>query len=410
MLIHNAEIASALDEIADVLEIEGANPFRIRAYRNAARLIGDLGREVTDMVRVGEDLTGLPGIGADLAGKIAEIAATGRSAFLEALHAQIPESLSALLRIPGLGPKRVALLHRQLGIETLEQLHRAALDGRIRTLRGFSEKRERDLLDALEALRAKPGRFKLVTAAEYVGPLLAYLKAAPGVGRVIAAGSFRRCRETVGDIDILATAPVSEPIMRRFTAYDEVRDVLAAGPSRSTVILRPGLQVDLRVVPEDSYGAALHYFTGSKAHNIAIRRLGQEHGLKINEYGVFHDEERIAGETEESVFATVGLPWIPPELREDRGEIEAARAGRLPKLVTCEDLRGDLHVHTTATDGHNTIREMAEAARTLGLDYIAITEHSRRVAVARGLTPDRLLSQLEEIDRLDPSRGSASRC
>ena len=306
-----------------------------------------------------------------------------------ALHAQIPESLSALLRVPGLGPKRVALLHRQLGIETLEQLHRAALDGRIRALRGFSEKRERDLLDALAALRAKPGRFKLVTAAAYVGPLLAYLKAAAGVGRVIAAGSFRRCRETVGDIDILATAPVSEPIMRRFTAYDAVRDVLAAGPSRSTVILRPGLQVDLRVVPEHSYGAALHYFTGRKAHNIAIRRLGQEHGLKINEYGVFHDEERIAGETEELVFATVGLPWIPPELREGRGEIEAARAGGMPKLVTCEDLRGDLHVHTTATDGHNTVREMAEAARTLGLDYIAITEHSRRVAVACRDTPRR---------------------
>lgn len=221
MLIHNAEIASALDEIADVLEIEGANTFRIRAYRNAARLIGNYGREVADMLQAGEDLTKLPGIGADLAGKIAELAQTGRSAFLEELHAQIPETLTVLLRIAGLGPKRVALLHQQLGIDTLEQLHRAALDGRIRTLRGFSEKRERDLLEALEALRAKPGRFKLVTAAECVGRLLAYLKAAPGVGRVVAAGSFRRCRETVGDIDILATAPLTEPIMRRFTAYDE---------------------------------------------------------------------------------------------------------------------------------------------------------------------------------------------
>jgi DNA polymerase (family X) len=404
MLIHNAEIASALDEIADVLEIEGADPFRIRAYRNAAQLIGRYGREVAAMLQAGEDLTSLPGIGADLAGKIAEIAATGRSAFLEELHAQVPESLSALLKLPGLGPKRVAILHQQLGINALEQLHRAALDGCLRTLRGFSEKRERDILDALETMRVTSGRFKLVTAAEYVDPLLAYLKTTPGASRVIAAGSFRRCRETVGDIDILATAPVSDPIMRQFRAYEEVRDVLAAGPSRSTVILRPGLQVDLRVVPEDSYGAALHYFTGSKAHNIAIRRLGQEHDLKINEYGVFRGEEWVAGETEESVFAAVGLPWIPPELREDRGEIEAARAGRLPKLVTCEDLRGDLHVRTTATDGHNTICEMADAARALGLDYIAVAEPSRSVTVARGLTPDRLLSQLEEIDRLNEQK------
>ena len=230
VLVHNAAIASALDEIADVLEIEGANPFRVRAYRNAAQLIGRYGREVADMLQGGEDLTSLPGIGADLAGKIAEIASTGRSAFLEELHAQVPESLSALLKVPGLGPKRVAILHQQRGIGTLDELHRAALDGRIRTLRGFSEKRERDILDALEALRVTSGRFKLVTAAEYVEPLLAYLKTAPGAGRVIAAGSFRRCRETVGDIDILATAPVSDPIMRRFTAYEEVRDVLAAGP------------------------------------------------------------------------------------------------------------------------------------------------------------------------------------
>ncbi len=397
----NAEIAAILDEIADTLDIQGANPFRVRAYRNAARVVAGLDAEVSDLVAAGEDLTALPGIGADLAAKIEEIAKTGRSPMLEALHRETPAGLTELLRIPGLGPKRVRALHQELDIHTLEQLERAARDGRIRALAGFGRKSEERIAAAVAQLRKTPGRFKLATAAEYVTPLLARLEAVPGVGTVTVAGSYRRAKETVGDVDILVTARKGSPVMDRLAGDEEVREVVSKGGTRSTVILRPGLQVDVRVVAEESYGAALQYFTGSKAFNIEIRRLGLERGLKINEYGVFRGDERIAGDSEKSVFAAVGLPWIPPELRESRGESEAARAGRLPRLVEVSDLKGDLHTHTSATDGRNTIREMAEAARRLGFGYLAITEHSKRVSVAHGLSAGRLEEQIAEIDRLN---------
>jgi DNA polymerase (family 10) len=397
----NAEIAAVFDEIADTLEIQGANPFRVRAYRNAARMVGDLGTEVSEMLGKGEDLTQLPGIGEDLAGKIAEIAKTGHLSTLDKLHKEIPEGLTELLRVPGLGPKKVQALHQEPDVHTLEQLHRAAKDGRIRNLAGFSDKAERHILEAVETMRARPERIKLATAAQHVGPLLEHLKGSQGVRRIVAVGSFRRAKETVGDIDILVTADSSKAVIGRFTGYQDVREVVSSGAKRASVILRSGLQVDVRVVAEESYGAAVQYFTGSQAHNIAIRRLGQERGLKINEYGVFRGNQRIAGTTEESVYAAVDLPIIPPELRENRGEIEAARKGRLPRLVELCDLRGDLHAHTRATDGHNSIREMAEAARARGFEYLAITEHSRRITVAHGLTADRLSKQIDEIDRLN---------
>lgn len=401
MPVHNADIAAIFEEIADLLEIEGANVFRVRAYRNAARILQELGRDVRAMLHKGEDLTELPGIGDDLAGKIREIAETGRCAALDKLHKKLPPAITELLKIPGLGPKRVKALYHELDIHTVEQLQRAVRDHRIRSLAGFGEKTESRIAESLAAQAGGAGRFKLATAAQYAEPLAAWLRAVPGVHQAVVAGSYRRARETVGDIDILVTAGPDSPVMERFTAYDEVAEVLSHGPTRGSVVLGCKLQVDLRVVEPDSYGAALHYFTGSKAHNIAVRRLGQERGLKINEYGVFEGKERIAGETEESVFRAVGLPFIPPELREDRGEIEAARAGRLPKLVELGDLRGDLHVHTRATDGHNTLREMAEAARQRGFEYLAITEHSRRLTVAHGLDPLRLAQQIDEIDRLN---------
>jgi DNA polymerase (family 10) len=401
MPIRNADVATMFDEIADILEIQGANPFRVRAYRNAGWLIRSLDVALTDMVAGGEDLAALPGIGAGLAGKIREIVETGTCAAFEKLHEEVPESLIELLRVPGLGPKRVQALYHELDIQTLEQLHRAAKDGRIRQLPGFSDKTEAHVLRAVEALRQRPGRFKLASAADYAAPLVAYLRAVTGVKRVVVAGSFRRARETVGDLDILVTATPDSTVMQQFTDYEEVVEVVSKGPTRSTIVLRSGLQVDLRVVAERSYGAALHYFTGSKVHNIAVRRLGQQRGLKINEYGVFRGNRRIAGDTEESVFQAVGLRYIPPELRENRGEIEAAREGKLPRLVEVGDLRGDLHVHTTATDGRNSIREMALAARDLGHEYLAVTEHSQRVTVAHGLTPERLLAQVEEIDGLN---------
>ena len=286
-------------------------------------------------------------------------------------------------------------------MQTVEQLYRAARDGRIRALPGFGEKTELNILQAVEAHVSQARRFKLAVAAQYAGTLTAFLQAVPGVDQVTVAGSFRRMRETVGDLDILVTAAADSPVMQHFTAYDEVADVLSAGSTRASVVLKSGLQVDLRVVAQQAYGAALHYFTGSKAHNIAIRRLAQKLGLKINEYGVFRGSERIAGEDEASVYRSVGLPYIPPELREDRGEIEAARDGRLPKLVELSDLRGDLHAHTKATDGHDSLREMALAAKGLGLHYLAITEHSRRLTVAHGLDPLRLARQCDEIDRLN---------
>ncbi len=401
MPIHNADIAAIFEEIADLLEIQGANPFRIRAYRNAARTLGELSQDVRMLVGKGDDLKRLPGIGDDLSAKIREIVATGRCSLLERLRTELPPAVTELLKIPGIGPKRVKALYRDLEVQTVEQLYRAARDGRIRALPGFGEKTELNILQAVEAHVSQARRFKLAVAAQYAEALRTYLAAVQGVKQVTIAGSFRRMRETVGDLDILATAMPDSPVMQRFTAYDEVAEVLSAGATRASVMLKCGLQVDLRVVAEESYGAALQYFTGSKAHNIAIRRIAQKHGLKVNEYGVYRGEARIAGENEESVYRAVGLPYIPPELREDRGEIEAAHAGWLPHLVELADLRGDLHVHTRATDGRNTLREMALAAQAQGFEYLAITEHSRRLTVAHGLDPLRLARQCDEIDALN---------
>ena len=401
MPVHNADIAAVFDEIADLLEIQGENPFRVRAYRNAARTVGEFPQDLKSAIDAGQEPPKLPGIGPDLAAKIHEIAASGSCALLQKLHASLPAAMSELLKIPGLGPKRVRALHEALKVGSLEQLKDAATRGAIRGLPGFGEKTEQRILEALEARSGESRRFKLASAAQYASSLLAYLQKVPGVHQAVVAGSFRRARETVGDLDILVTATEGSPVLEKFCTYDEVRNVLAHGDTRCSITLNCGLQVDLRLVPAESYGAALHYFTGSKPHNIAIRRLGQERGLKINEYGVFRGTRRIAGETEASVFEAVGLCYIPPELRENRGEIEAARGGRLPHLVERADLRGDLHAHTKASDGRNTLREMAAAAQAAGLAYMAITEHSRRLTVARGLDPRRLAQQIDEIDRLN---------
>jgi DNA polymerase (family 10) len=401
MPVHNADIAAIFEEIADLLEIRGNNPFRIRAYRNAARSVGEFGREFKTLIESGSELPKLPGIGADLTAKIHEIVTTGHCATLDKLRKEMPPAITELLRVPGLGPKRVQMLNRELGVATVAQLKQAARSGRIRELAGFGMKTEQRILEALEAHAEQAQRVKLPVATQYAEALVDYLKRVRGVKQVVVAGSYRRMKETVGDLDILVTAQKDGAVMERFTAYDEVRKVLEQGETRCSVVLKSGLQVDLRLVPEESYGAALYYFTGSKAHNIAVRRLAQAQGLKINEYGVFRGERRVAGDTEESVFAAVGLPFIAPELREDRGEIEAAHAGRLPQLITLADLRGDLHMHTKASDGRNTIREMALAAKAQGLSYIAITEHSRRLAVARGLDPQRLARQIDEIDSLN---------
>ncbi len=401
MPIYNADIADIFDEIADYLEIEGENPFRVRAYHNAARTVRGLGPELKDLVAQGEDLTRFSGIGKELAAKIAEYVTTGAVKALKKLQDKIPAGVRQILKLPGLGPKRVRILYHDLNIESLAQLQQAAGDGRIRSLTGFGQKTEAQILKAIETHAETEKRYKIAEVRPYVESLLDYLKAIAGVNSVTAAGSYRRCRETVGDLDILVVAAKDSAVMDRFVAYDDVVDVLAKGATKSSVVLRCGLQVDLRIVAAESFGAALQYFSGSQAHNIAIRQIGHQHGLKINEYGVFKFEERVAGDTEAAVYQAIGLAWIPPELRENQGEIEAAQTGTLPQLIEPADIKGDLHAHTDWSDGGNTLAEMVQAARNYGLKYLAITDHSDRLKIAGGLEPSRLLAQIDEIDRLN---------
>jgi DNA polymerase (family 10) len=398
--MENLDVAQVFERVADLLEIQGENPFRIRAYRNAARTIESLGVSVAKLAKEEGGLTGLPGIGKDLAGKIRELCDTGRLGVLVELTAKTPESLAELIRVPGLGPRRARQIYEELGIGSIDELERAARAGRLHQLSGIGIALEARLLQGITDMRSHAGRFRLAEAEAHVAPLLAVLRRAPGVQRIDIAGSYRRRRETVGDIDILIAATPDNRVADHLIAYPGVKQVLARGDTRCAVVLRSGLQVDVRIVAEESYGAALHYFTGSKPHSIAIRALGIKRGLKINEYGVFRGSRPIAGRTEEEVFASVGLPWIPPELREDRGEIAAALRGALPKLVEPQDLRGDLQMHTTASDGRSTLDEMVEASLAQGRQYIAITDHTPAVRITRGLGPGRLREQARAIDRL----------
>jgi len=401
MPIHNSDIADIFDRIADYLEIGDENPFKVRAYRNASRTIRGLGPELKDMLAAGEDLTDLPGIGRELAAKIVEVLETGSVQALEKLKAKVPASVIEMLRVPGLGPKRVGTLYRELKIESLAGLKQAAQAGRIQAHPGFGAKTEQHIREALDVLNQREARMSIALAKPNVDRLKHHLQSVPGVSEVVVAGSFRRGKETVGDIDILVVADENSAVMERFTAFEDVGRILAQGPTKSSIRLRSGLQVDLRLVETLSFGAALQYFTGSQAHNIAVRRIGRQKGLKINEYGVFTADGRIAGESEESVYRALDLPWIPPELREDRGEIEAAREGRLPDLIELSDIKGELHSHTSATDGGNSLEEMALAAKRCRLKYLAVTDHSQQLKIVDGLDERRLLGQLDEIDRLN---------
>ena len=404
MPIYNTDIAEIFDEIADYLEIDkDENPFRVRAYRNAARTVRGLGAELKDLVAQKEDLTKLPGIGKELAAKIVEILQTGSTHALKNLQDKIPAEVIQILKIPQLGPKRVRVLYHDLKIQSLKQLMQAAQEGRIKSLPGFGQKTEIQILEAVKAFSAKETRFKIAAVRPHVESLLDYLKKVSGVKQVVAAGSFRRSQETVGDLDILVVAGGKSPVMDSFVDYEDVNEVLSKGTTRSSIVLRSGLQVDLRLVEVQSFGAALQYFTGSQAHNIAVRRLGRQRGLKINEYGVFKIDDRVAGDTEQSVYQSIGLVYIPPELRENRGEIEAARDNRLPRLIELKDLKGDLHSHTSWSDGRNTLEEMIQGAKKRGLKYLAVTEHSDRLKVAGGLGASRLLEQIEKIDKLNAS-------
>jgi DNA polymerase (family 10) len=399
--IHNSEIAAAFDRLADLLEIEEANPFRIRAYRNAARTVGGYSKSMADMVKEGDDLTELPEIGKDLAQKITTMVETGKLPLLKEVESRTPGALSDLMKIEGLGPKRVKTLYKELNIRSIEDLKRAARNGKIHELEGFGEKTEELIKQRLERFSGAEQRTKLLVAQEIATALVDYLTKGKGVKKVTIAGSYRRCKETVGDLDILVTARQDSTVMQSLVEYDEVAEIISQGKTRSSLRLHSGMHVDVRVVPEVSYGAALHYFTGSKAHNIAVRSLGVKKGYKINEYGVFKNDKRIAGKTEQEVYDAVDLPYIEPELRENRGEIEAARKHKLPRLITLKDIRGDLHAHTRASDGHNTLQQMADAAAQLGFEYLAITEHSKHVIIANGLDKKRLLQHIKAIDKLN---------
>ncbi len=397
MPVQNAEIAAMFDQAADLLEIQGENQFRVRAYRRAARVIEGLPQSVRSLLSAGRDLSELPGVGKDLARKIADIVKSGHFGLLDDLRKELPGELGDIAALPGLGPKRAKLLYDMLKVRTLDDLRRVAETGRLRELKGFGPIIARKLSEALEKPRAQR-RFKLSVAEAEAEALVGFLRDGK---RIVVAGSYRRRRDTIGDLDLLVTAEDGAAVGDKLTRYENVAEVLAHGPTRTTVILRSGIQVDVRAVPEGSYGAALIYFTGSKAHNIALRGLAIARDWKLNEYGLFAGKRRIAGTTEEEVYKKLGLAFVPPELREDRGEVELAKANKLPRLVTLSDIRGDLHVHSDWTDGTATIKAMAEGARALGYTYMALTDHSRRFAMAHGLDPARLSRQGKKIDRLN---------
>ncbi len=398
----NAQIADTFDQIADLLEFEGANPFRIRAYRNGSRVVRDLTESAATIIAdPNRDLTQLEGIGKDLAEKVATLVRTGGLPMLTELLERVPESVLALLRIPHLGPKKAAALFHQLHIQTLDQLRAACEAGEVQRLKGFGAKSEQDILKGIPQAAQAADRLYWAQADEIAAELLAHMKTCPEIHQIQMAGSYRRGRETVHDLDVLVDATHVAAIMDHLGAFSGVREVIVRGETKMAVRLQRGFQIDLRVVPAESFGAALQHFTGSKAHNIVLRGMAKDRGLKINEYGVFRGRKRIAGRTEEEVYAALDLPWFPPELRENREEFNWAAKGKLPALIELTDIRGDLHMHTTETDGKNTLEEMVAAARQRGLKYIAITDHSKRVTMANGLDAKRLRKQWKAIDRLN---------
>ncbi len=401
--MQNAEIARLLGEVADLLEISAGNPFKVRAYRNAARTVADHPDPVAELVAGGEfDLTDLAGIGDGIAKEITALVQTGTLPQRQQLVATLPPGLLDLLRIPGLGPKRVKLFHDRLKVNSIADLKQALEAGKIAKLAGFGPKLLEKIREGVAGAATGPKRMVLHEAEQYARAIVDYLTAGGGIEEIDVAGSFRRRKETIGDLDIVVTcAPrKAAAVIERFGTFGEVREVAAQGDTRSTVRLSSGLQVDLRVVEPACFGAAMQYFTGSQAHNIELRKIAQANKLKLNEYGVYRGAKCISGRTEQDVYRALGLDWIPPEMRENRGEIALAKAQTLPRLVTLEEIHGDLQMHTDASDGKATVSEMIEAARALDYDYIAITDHSPRTSMA-GQTPAEIRAQWKEIDRLN---------
>jgi DNA polymerase (family 10) len=399
--VQNPDIARLLDEVADLLEISEANPFKVRAYRNAARTVRDHPEPIADLVQDETfDLTDLPSIGEGIASEISALLAKGEMPQRKQLLKKLPPGLLDLLRISGLGPKRVKVLHDELKIKTAADLAKALDSGRVAELKGFGPTMVEKIRTGLGQAGRAERRMLLQEAEQHARALVEYLRSGGGVQEIEIAGSFRRRRETIGDLDVLVTSPTPDQVIARFIRYPDAKRVVSQGPTRASVRLSGGLQVDLRAVEPDAYGSALQYFTGSQAHSIELRTIAQAKKLKLNEYGVYQGTRRVAGRTEEEVYAALGLDWIPPELREARGEIELARTHRLPTLVTLEQIRGDLQMHSDASDGKTPIAPLADAARALGYAYIAITDHSKRVSMS-GLDPAALRDQWKAIAALN---------
>jgi DNA polymerase (family 10) len=412
----NLDIARELDTLADLLEIQGANPFRIRAYRNAVNTVRSSSRALADMVEAGEDLTELPDIGDRVADHIVEFLQRGTIDRMEEVTREFPRSLAELVRLGGLGPKKVRKLFDELGVRTVDDLAEALDAGEVQTLEGFGKKSAENLRAAIEDHRKHTGRFQIHEVEQLVAGVLEHMANAPDVGRFEVAGSLRRRKETIGDVDLLAERDGDgTPVVEHFVSYPGAKRVLGSGSTKGSIVLHSGLQVDLRVIPGDSFGAALLYFTGSKEHNVALRTRAVRDGLRVNEWGVYRVEEsgddtsggddrdfgqRVAGDTEQDVYEALGLPWIPPELRENRGEIAAALDGTLPSLVTLEDIQGDLQMHSTWSDGRASLKDMARACVKCGYAYMAVTDHSQAMAMVGGLTPERARAQWEEVDEV----------
>ena len=397
----NARVAEVLYEIGEILTIRG-DRFRSRAFNVAAQRVTALTENI-DEIRARGELQEIPGVGKSIAGLIEEVLDTGGSRQLEELRESLPRGVRELMELEGVGPKTAMRLQRELGIVSIDDLEAAAKAQRLRGLKGFGEKSEENLLRAIEEHRMMQGRFLLGAVLPVIDVLVSYMSESEASLEVEVAGSARRRRDTVGDIDLLVASNEAEDVVRRFVSMPPVIRILSEGATKSTVVLEKNLQVDLRVIPTEGYGAALQYFTGSKEHNVKLRTIAVKKGYKLNEYGLFdrETEEKVAGEDEEGIYRTLGLDWMEPELRENRGEIEAAMEGRLPDLVRLDEIKGDLHVHTTWSDGTATIEEMARAAMDRGLEYLAICDHSKSLGIARGLDEGRLREQMAEIDGLN---------
>jgi DNA polymerase (family 10) len=396
----NKELADLFEQMADILEFKGENPFKVSAYRKASRILGDLTQEIKEVAERG-DLKKISGIGEGIAQKIEEYLKTGKVSKFEEAKKGVSDELIAMMDIPGMGPKTLALIHEERGIESLSQLEKALENGSLLSLSGMGEKKIENIRRGIQLLKQSQGRMHLGLAFPVAKRIVEILREKTGSKQIEWAGSLRRMREDIGDIDILAAGPRHEKIVQAFTHLPEVKEVLASGETKASIIVEGGLQIDLRVVDEDSYGAALQYFSGSKAHNIHLRGIARAKGIKINEYGVFKGDRKVGGKEERDVYQALGMDWIEPELREDRGEIEASQKRRLPRLIEESEIKGDFHVHSNWSDGSSSIEEVARAAQRRGYQYVAISDHTISLKITHGLDERRLMKQMEEIDRLN---------